>query len=258
MIAARVTRSPRRAATAAAYWPPADQPITANRSTPSAVEQLTGIVDPIDSGVAGTAVGQPHPGTIGRNHRDAEATEVFCARFDVETAHQSTVTVEDREAVGIAVDRVAQAPSVRKRQHVVDGRVVLEGNHPVILRSRGARPRLDPVCGRRPSRRSTTPCSRRSAGVACWTSARCWATASATVRRSGSVHSPPVNPIARSTSRSKRRTVRRCGRSSTPRSAPARPCSTNRASPEYHPDYYGAFVRDPDGNNVEAVCHLPG
>lgn len=26
---------------------------------------------------------------------------------------------------------------------------------------------------------------------------------------------------------------------------------------EYHPDYYGAFVRDPDGNNVEAVCHLP-
>ena len=27
--------------------------------------------------------------------------------------------------------------------------------------------------------------------------------------------------------------------------------------PEYHPDYYGAFVHDPDGNNVEAVCHLP-
>ena len=27
--------------------------------------------------------------------------------------------------------------------------------------------------------------------------------------------------------------------------------------PEYHPDYYSAFVRDPDGNNVEAVCHLP-
>jgi catechol 2,3-dioxygenase-like lactoylglutathione lyase family enzyme len=23
----------------------------------------------------------------------------------------------------------------------------------------------------------------------------------------------------------------------------------------YHPDYYGAFVLDPDGNNVEAVCH---
>ncbi len=27
--------------------------------------------------------------------------------------------------------------------------------------------------------------------------------------------------------------------------------------PEYHANYYGAFVRDPDGNNVEVVCHLP-
>jgi catechol 2,3-dioxygenase-like lactoylglutathione lyase family enzyme len=25
--------------------------------------------------------------------------------------------------------------------------------------------------------------------------------------------------------------------------------------PEYHDNYYGAFVRDLDGNNVEAVCH---
>jgi len=28
--------------------------------------------------------------------------------------------------------------------------------------------------------------------------------------------------------------------------------------PEYHPNYYGAFVLDPDGNNIEAVCHQPG
>jgi catechol 2,3-dioxygenase-like lactoylglutathione lyase family enzyme len=28
--------------------------------------------------------------------------------------------------------------------------------------------------------------------------------------------------------------------------------------PHYHENYYGAFVLDPDGNNVEAVCHLPG
>jgi catechol 2,3-dioxygenase-like lactoylglutathione lyase family enzyme len=28
-----------------------------------------------------------------------------------------------------------------------------------------------------------------------------------------------------------------------------------RMWPEYHEGYYGAFVRDPDGNNVEAVCH---
>ena len=27
--------------------------------------------------------------------------------------------------------------------------------------------------------------------------------------------------------------------------------------PHYHPDYYGAFVLDPDGHNVEAVCHKP-
>lgn len=28
-----------------------------------------------------------------------------------------------------------------------------------------------------------------------------------------------------------------------------------RLWPEYHDAYYGAFVRDPDGNNVEACCH---
>lgn len=28
-----------------------------------------------------------------------------------------------------------------------------------------------------------------------------------------------------------------------------------RMWPEYHEHYYGAFVRDPSGNNVEAVCH---
>jgi len=27
--------------------------------------------------------------------------------------------------------------------------------------------------------------------------------------------------------------------------------------PHYHANYYGAFVLDPDGNNVEAVCHAP-
>jgi catechol 2,3-dioxygenase-like lactoylglutathione lyase family enzyme len=30
-----------------------------------------------------------------------------------------------------------------------------------------------------------------------------------------------------------------------------------RLFPEYHEAYFGAFVRDPDGNNVEAVCHSP-
>jgi catechol 2,3-dioxygenase-like lactoylglutathione lyase family enzyme len=27
--------------------------------------------------------------------------------------------------------------------------------------------------------------------------------------------------------------------------------------PDYHEHYYGAFAHDPDGNNVEAVCHRP-
>lgn len=29
-----------------------------------------------------------------------------------------------------------------------------------------------------------------------------------------------------------------------------------RLWPEYHDQYHGAFVRDPDGNDLEAVCHL--
>lgn len=30
-----------------------------------------------------------------------------------------------------------------------------------------------------------------------------------------------------------------------------------REWPEYHPGYYAVFVRDPDGHNIEAVCHRP-
>ena len=26
----------------------------------------------------------------------------------------------------------------------------------------------------------------------------------------------------------------------------------------YHPNYYGGYVLDPDGNNIQAVCHQPG
>ena len=45
-------------------------------------------------------------------------------------------------------------------------------------------------------------------------------------------------------------------RSATPRSASAAEVLHEpRVWPEYHPGYFGAFVRDPDGNNVEAVHH---
>jgi catechol-2,3-dioxygenase len=27
--------------------------------------------------------------------------------------------------------------------------------------------------------------------------------------------------------------------------------------PEYHATYFAAYVRDPDGNNIEAVSHRP-
>jgi catechol 2,3-dioxygenase-like lactoylglutathione lyase family enzyme len=37
----------------------------------------------------------------------------------------------------------------------------------------------------------------------------------------------------------------------------AEPLHAPRLWPEYHATYFGAFVRDPDGNNIEAVCHLP-
>jgi catechol 2,3-dioxygenase-like lactoylglutathione lyase family enzyme len=29
-----------------------------------------------------------------------------------------------------------------------------------------------------------------------------------------------------------------------------------RVFPEYHSSYYACFVRDPDGHNIEAVCHV--
>ena len=44
-----------------------------------------------------------------------------------------------------------------------------------------------------------------------------------------------------------------------PRRRGAETLHAPRLWPEYHERYYGAFVRDPDGNNVEAVCHTaPG
>jgi catechol 2,3-dioxygenase-like lactoylglutathione lyase family enzyme len=39
--------------------------------------------------------------------------------------------------------------------------------------------------------------------------------------------------------------------------AGAAPLHEPRLWPEYHETYFGGFVRDPDGNNVEAVCHRP-
>jgi catechol 2,3-dioxygenase-like lactoylglutathione lyase family enzyme len=40
--------------------------------------------------------------------------------------------------------------------------------------------------------------------------------------------------------------------------AGAEPLHEPQLWPEYDQHYYGAFVRDPDGNNIEAVCDAPG
>src|SRR5258708_3249210 len=37
----------------------------------------------------------------------------------------------------------------------------------------------------------------------------------------------------------------------------ARILAEPQVRPDYHEAYYAGFVRGPDGNNVEAVCHLP-
>ncbi len=39
--------------------------------------------------------------------------------------------------------------------------------------------------------------------------------------------------------------------------AGGRDTGSPRVRLEYHPSYYGAFVADPDGHNLEAVCHRP-
>ena len=70
----------------------------------------------------------------------------------------------------------------------------------------------------------------------------------APARASGSPTSPSPPPTGRRSTRSSRRAG----------GAGAEVLHEARVWPEYHPNYYGAFLRDPDGNNVEAVCHSPG
>ena len=75
-------------------------------------------------------------------------------------------------------------------------------------------------------------------------------------RRSGSAASTPATGFRESHlafQAPDRDAVRRV-----PRRRPAtgrRGAPRARVWPEYHPGYFGAFVRDPDGNNVEAVHH---
>ncbi len=78
------------------------------------------------------------------------------------------------------------------------------------------------------------------------------------------IRTASISPSARGRSPRRRSAAtgasRRAGRprsmrSGTPASPPAAPTTGAPGLRDYHASYYGAFLRDPDGNRVEAVCH---
>ena len=111
---------------------------------------------------------------------------------------------------------------------------------------------------RRPAPPSTTPCSPRWAARGSWTSASRSGTATTASPTSGSASIDSGDGFRESHIAFEARDRATVAPSSTPPSPPAPRCCTSRGcGPSTTPRYYGAFVRDPDGNNVEAVCHLP-
>ena len=64
---------------------------------------------------------------------------------------------------------------------------------------------------------------------------------------------PSMGLTMKFTSRLRLRTARPCPPCS--RGSAGKHLHPPRVWPEYHPSYYGVFLRDLDGNNVEAVCH---
>ena len=63
---------------------------------------------------------------------------------------------------------------------------------------------------------------------------------------------PPASPTAATASRDLAQS-----RYSQPIATEIRDSAPFYPAEDYHQEYYGAFVLDPDGNNVEAVCHRP-
>ena len=101
---------------------------------------------------------------------------------------------------------------------------------------------------RRPAPRFTTPCSHPWAAGVSWPSGRSSATEWATSPTSGSARESHLAFAA-----ADRAAVNAFFDAAVALGAEV--LHEPRLWPEYHPAYYGAFVRDPDGNNVEAVCH---
>ena len=69
------------------------------------------------------------------------------------------------------------------------------------------------------------------------------------------VHGIPPGPIHIAFAAENREQVRAFHRAAL--AAGGRDNGAPGISAKYHPDYYGAFVFDPDGHNIEAVCHRP-
>jgi catechol 2,3-dioxygenase-like lactoylglutathione lyase family enzyme len=67
---------------------------------------------------------------------------------------------------------------------------------------------------------------------------------------SGSPNKPPIHVAFRVASRAQVDTFYKAALA-----AGGRDNGAPGLRPHYHPDYYGAFVLDPDGHNIEAVCH---
>ena len=68
----------------------------------------------------------------------------------------------------------------------------------------------------------------------------------------GAPHVPPVHFAFRAASRAQADAFYRAAMA-----AGGRDNGPPGLRPRYHANYYGAFVFDPDGNNIEAVCHDP-
>jgi len=67
---------------------------------------------------------------------------------------------------------------------------------------------------------------------------------------SGGANVPPIHVAFRVASRAQVDTFYRAALA-----AGGRDHGAPGLRPEYHANYYGAFVLDPDGHNIEAVCH---
>ena len=69
----------------------------------------------------------------------------------------------------------------------------------------------------------------------------------------GSPTKPPIHFAFRSATRAAVRAFHGAALS-----AGGRDNGAPELSPEHHADYFSAYVFDPDGHNIEAVCHEPG